>query len=313
MATEVRPDEDGGGWRAWAELVRLPNAFSAVADVAAGYLLRHPSLEQWWELAILAGASIQLYWAGMILNDVFDVDVDQEKRPRRPLPSGRIKVETARRAGFVLLGGGIVTGWVAAGVCGEWFPGAVAMLIAAAVVAYDRFLKATVLGPLCMGACRFFNLLLGMSAAGIPTDRAHWIAAGGLGVYVAGITIYARREAETSSRILLLAGAAVLLCGMGVLATFPEWTSDTVLRSPSQKRLWFALWGLLGANVGWRLLRGLLDPAPSRVQGAVMHALYSLVVLDAALAFAARGPLLGMAVVVLIVPVVVLGRWVYGT
>ena len=36
-----------------------------------------------------------LYMAGMVLNDVYDFEVDARRRPERPLPSGRI---TARRA-----------------------------------------------------------------------------------------------------------------------------------------------------------------------------------------------------------------------
>ena len=49
----------------------------------------------------------------MVLNDVFDVEEDREKRPERPLPSGAIAVDDARKLGIGLLAVGVIGGWVA--------------------------------------------------------------------------------------------------------------------------------------------------------------------------------------------------------
>ena len=45
-------------------------------------------------------AAVALYWAGMILNDVFDIEQDRMQRPSRPLPAGDISMQSAiARAG----------------------------------------------------------------------------------------------------------------------------------------------------------------------------------------------------------------------
>ena len=43
----------------------------------------------------------------MVLNDAFDIDLDREEQPYRPLPSGRISLAAARWLGWNLL----VTHW----------------------------------------------------------------------------------------------------------------------------------------------------------------------------------------------------------
>src|ERR1700720_1278871 len=106
--------------RPYAQLVRLPNVFTALADIALAAMavgaLRHPLPT----LLLLCLASACLYCGGMVWNDFFDVEQDKRERPFRPLPSGRIQRSTAGILGAVLLG----LGWlfaVAAGGCrGEW-------------------------------------------------------------------------------------------------------------------------------------------------------------------------------------------------
>ena len=61
---------------------------------------------------------------------------------------------------------------------------------------YDRRLKGTLIAPLGMGACRFLNVLLGMSAAAEPWYEVHWLIAAAVGIYIAGVTWFARTEAE---------------------------------------------------------------------------------------------------------------------
>ena len=80
---------------AYVQLMRLPNVFTALADVVMGYLFTHNPDEGAGTLvgAIpLLVATALMYSAGMVLNDVFDVEVDRVERPERPLPSGRVPV-----------------------------------------------------------------------------------------------------------------------------------------------------------------------------------------------------------------------------
>ena len=91
--------------RAYLQLVRLPNVFTAMADVLLGYLFTHPRLEPVGHFALLLVASSMLYLAGMVLNDYFDQEQDARERPARPLPSGRVTPQAAR-----LLGGAVAFG-----------------------------------------------------------------------------------------------------------------------------------------------------------------------------------------------------------
>ena len=65
---------------AWLQLLRLPNHATAVADVLAGFLVcTGPRPVDWPPAACWAAiaASLALYAAGMVLNDVYDVELDR--------------------------------------------------------------------------------------------------------------------------------------------------------------------------------------------------------------------------------------------
>ena len=71
--------------------------------------LRHSLLPiGMWTVGLLAAASALFYSAGMVLNDVFDIELDREEQPYRPLPSGRIPLSSARWLGWQLLTLGIM-------------------------------------------------------------------------------------------------------------------------------------------------------------------------------------------------------------
>src|SRR5713101_7173859 len=74
--------------RAYAQLLRLPNVFTALADICLGWLAAlaaGASLTLWPSFAFLMCASAALYSAGMVWNDFFDIEQDQRERPFRPL------------------------------------------------------------------------------------------------------------------------------------------------------------------------------------------------------------------------------------
>ena len=145
---------------AYLQLFRAPNMFTAVADVLAGYLITHGAIDTPGALALLVAASCLLYTAGMVLNDVFDLERDRRERPGRPLPSGRIDPSRARWLGYEMLAAGVGFGWLAGWLTGAIEPGVVASVLAAAVILYDGWLKRTPAGPLGMGTCRALNVLL---------------------------------------------------------------------------------------------------------------------------------------------------------
>src|SRR6186713_1838216 len=86
---------------AYLELVRPANVATALGDVLAGFAvagLGNPGALPW-----LLVSTACLYAGGVVLNDVFDRNVDAVERPERPLPSGRVAVSHASAVGAGLL------------------------------------------------------------------------------------------------------------------------------------------------------------------------------------------------------------------
>jgi 4-hydroxybenzoate polyprenyltransferase len=286
-----------------------------MADVLMGFLFVHRSFGSGngWALGLLIAASSLLYMAGIALNDVFDYAVDLVERPERPLPSARIGLRTARWLGWTMLAVGVGLAVVAAMLVGQVRTAIVAGLLAASIVFYDAWLKRTLLGPLGMGACRMLNVLLGMSAAVGAWQAQHWLVAGAIGTYIVGVTWLARTEARRSRRLHLAGATLVMLAGIGLLASLPRVTDDLVALLQSDPSRWYLLMALLGALIGWRGLRAIVDPRSAVVKNAVGQSILSLVVLDAAACFAAQGTPGGVMVLLLLVPTMIIGQWLEAT
>jgi len=315
----------------WLRLCRAPNVFTALADVSMGFLVARRALDEIGVFACLAGASACLYTAGMVLNDVFDVEIDRMERPFRPLPSGQIGVTTARVFGFGLLLVGMILGAIAgyAAVAKEsvpavpWRSGAIALLLAGSVLIYDGFLKKTPLGPLGMGLCRFFNVLLGMSIAHFAPGPS-WLLyyqpiellpAAGIGLYIVGVTWFAKGEAGRSPVLNLLGGMAVMIAGVALVGWWGSLIRAQQLNFGMNGI--YSLWLLLAVMlvIGQRrCLEAVLNPEPPLVQVAVKQCIFSLILLDATITVFGTGqPMLGLGVALLIAPTMLLGRWVYST
>lgn len=302
---------------AFAQLLRIPNVFTAFADVALGAAVSAAVLPStpnsyWGGLALIALASGCLYLAGMVWNDVFDRLEDSRARPFRPIPSGRVTVRTASVLGVALVALGVALA-AAAGAVGRtgWNsePVAYAIAIAVAVLAYDGGLKRLPVGPVVMAGCRFLNVLFGLSL--IPEDslesalRIH--LAGVVGVYIVGVTWFARTEEGRSSGRQLTAASLViglsLALGLTLMARLPLGSGTP---------LFPYLLVAFGFIVGRPVARAIASPGPREVQAAVKRCVLGLVGLDAVLATAFVG-VPGLAVLFLLPPALVIGKWVYST
>ena len=123
----------------YLRLFRIPNVFTAIADIAMGFLLVRGSPDPAVVFLLLAGASALIYTAGMVLNDVFDIDIDRRERPERPLPAGRISLRSARFIGIGMLSGGVLLAGLAGVFCPveevlAWRPAAVALVLALSLI-----------------------------------------------------------------------------------------------------------------------------------------------------------------------------------
>ncbi|MBI3821531.1 MAG: UbiA family prenyltransferase [Planctomycetes bacterium] len=364
----------------YAQLVRLPNTFTAMADIFLGALATGLLFQRWYVAICLLASSTLLYWSGMIWNDYKDVNQDRKERPSRPLASGRVSMGAARLLAIALTFGGLFMA-VLAGFrieAGNWLfdwrPFVIALLLVIAIMTYDGVLgkwlaffaifiglialvvvyrlgqvypalawlrtdmlfgativvslvsvlglvvgmlqsdiplKATLAGPVFMGLCRFLNILLGLTILTIELPQWGWLLALVIGIYIAGVTWFARTEAQTSSQPMLIGAASAMLVALLLALTVPalvlERTND---REPSW--LFPYLLAGFGCYLGIAVLAAIRRPEPSRVQPVIKRAIMGLVVLDALLASAFVGSL-GLLLVVLLVPGMILGRWLYST
>ena len=259
----------------YLQLIRPANVVTAVADVMAGYAVAGGAHRA--SLASLAVASACLYAGGVVLNDVFDRDIDRRERPERPIPSGRVTVGAAATLGAVLLLAGVGSAAVVNGVAA-----AIAVLTAIAILLYDAGTKRfALLGPVNMGVCRGLNLLLGMTVVPAALQQAWMLGLMPL-VYITAVTALSRGEVHGGRRgvaaYALISLTVVLAALFGLAAVARSWEGM-----------------LLAAVLGWRVLppfaAAYRSPDAGRIRHAIRTGVLSLVILDAAIGATYRGPL----------------------
>jgi 4-hydroxybenzoate polyprenyltransferase len=266
--------------RPYIELIRPANVVTALADVLAGYgiaRLSHDAAVPW----LLVSTSC-LYAGGVVLNDVFDRDLDRVERPERPIPSGRVSVGTAARFGAVLLIAGIVIAAMA-----TLAAGVLAAAIASFVLLYDAWGKRQWLfGPVNMGICRGLNLLLGVAA--VPAALASsWPLALLPFVYITAVTALSRGEVHGGRRevaTFALISLSLVLIALLLLAA--------VQRSPAAALLTVVL-GLVLLPLVWRAYR---TPDAVTIRRAIRGGVLLLAVMDAALGAAYAGNLYSLLI-----------------
>lgn len=296
-----------------AQLMRVANVFTAVADVWMGMILATGELPGLAAVGITATTCL-LYSAGMVLNDVFDHAVDLQERPERPIPSGRISLRGAHLLGWLLLTAGIAAGWWTSVAIGNFLPGFMTTLLALLILAYDGGLKKSLAGPAVMALCRVANVLLGMSLAawwgesGIVFD-APLIPPLAIGLYVFSVTWFARNEAGKSPRWLLVLSIMGIGASLGFCAAMPwiELPGTPLLQVKPEG--WLLLWGVVAALVLRRLVSAVIQPRPQFVQRAVGHAILSLIFIDAALVLGYGGTYWGLMIIALLAPATLLAQW----
>lgn len=292
--------------RTYFQLMRFPAVFTAMADILLGFLLNHRSLQgEEAKFALLLLSSATLYLSGMVFNDVFDRAIDAVERPKRPIPSGRVSVRSASLLGAVLM----ATGVAAAATVGRHSLG-IAAGIVGAIFLYNGFLKKTFAGPLGMGLCRFLNVMLGASGHSLALavwSRYQWQLALAMGVYIAGVTWFARHEAGHSRPISLFGALLVIDLGLaGMIGYVAQYHAAAGAAQPVVLSL-----AVMALILNRRLLTTMFQPTPERVQMSVKILLYSYVLLEATLIYSkTNDPTLAMAAASLLVPAVLIGRWI---
>jgi hypothetical protein len=195
----------------YLQLMRPANLVTSVADIIAGIAISGIVFTFSQELLIpfilLSLSTIGLYGGGVVFNDIFDAHLDAIERPERPIPSGKVSIKNATLLGIFLIVIGLSSAYLVNR--NSFF---IAIIIAILALVYDKFGKHHVfLGPLNMGLCRGFNLLLGVSILPTALSNNFWL--GILPVlYIAAITLISRSEVHGGNRnTILLAGILYLM------------------------------------------------------------------------------------------------------
>lgn len=291
----------------YLRLLRLPALFTTFPDVLAGYAIVRQGAIEPLELILLLLASGCLYLSGMVFNDVFDVAQDTEERPNRPIPAGEISRGRAATLGGTLMLTGVVVGSFVSMVSGI-----VAVALAVSILLYDAGGKRTIFGPLLMGFCRAWNLLLGASvslfAAEGGVSQVPLLMAVLIGVYVTGITLFARSEARLSTPWPLRFGVALIflaLIGWGMAAS-------SFSPGPAMRFVVLMLF-LIAFQLARRVMPALRTGEPKYVQNGVRVMLLTIPMLEA-IAIVAHGgeqavPL-AIAAALMMIPGQILSRFI---
>lgn len=292
--------------RSYLALCRFPAVFTAVADIFLGYALTAgPRFSQRFGLVVIASAG--LYLGGMVLNDILDEAKDAQERPNRPIPSGRVSRKNAWIFYGVLTVIGLMAAFAASGLSA-----AVAATIVLLVWLYDGPLKRTVLGPPAMGACRSGNIILGASAGlgtwtSISDPKVYWVAAA-MGVYICGLTLFARKEAsETPGRTGLIVGWLIANAGLAAAVTWAGWH-----RAEPAGLTALAALLVLTLIVNRPVSAAIVSPEPKRIQAGVRSMLLVLPVWNASLIAMVSGfdgRTWAIATAALLIPAMFVGRF----
>lgn len=306
----------------YLKLIRLPNVFSALADIIAGFFIARfiflpPTLmttRVWLDLGLLGAASACLYLSGMAFNDVADFAEDSRIRPERPIPSGGVSRTGAVAVAAVLM---------LAGLCLASMHSQdslfIAALLAFAILSYDFVCKkpeASMLlvpGPLALGLCRGCNLLLGLSGSDsllyklrtTALPNRFWLPVLASAFFGASVTAFSAQEESGKKASALILGW-LCVCASFSAALLAGW------RFYSDDPLFTALGILLLTWIAFGLIQKtrelLRNPSPSAARALVLTGLKGYCPLDAALLLiigGLRGFLPACAVLLLLLP----GGW----
>ncbi len=285
--------------KACLQLMRLPNIFTAIADIVAGYLMVRGFAVDWFELAGLVVATTGIYGAGCVLNDCCDLEIDRRERPHRPLPAGLVSPRAALALAIFMF---------AMGLAGAALAGPRSFVIAIGiillVIVYDTGAKQhDVAGPLVMGGCRAGNLLLGMSPH-LPVALPLFFPLVNF-VYIALVTRLSGREISGvvggRAGAALIGIAAIVL--LGVILVGGGAIQPAAL-------VYLAMLVVLTLPA---LARAIREQTPAAVQEAVGALILALPFLDAAYAAAVQGLMAGLVVICCLAPALLVKRLFYVT
>ncbi|MGY4383766.1 4-hydroxybenzoate polyprenyltransferase [Pedobacter sp. UYP24] len=272
----------------YLRLMRPANVVTSVADVLAGIAIAGYFLPTalytnggltlgsgppFIPVLLLCISTIGLYSGGIIMNDVFDAELDAVERPERPIPSGLISKNAATIFGGICFFIGIF----AAGMLSRNAQYLSATIMVSCLI-YDKFLKhSSLFGPINMGLCRGLNLLLGISILQGAVQQYWYLAIVPI-IYIAAITMISRGEVHGGGKNTLYFAAVLYVLVIAGIIYF----------AAANKQLPTTLAFVAGfAFMIFRpLLRAVQNPIGPNIGKAVKFGVIALILMNAAWASA---------------------------
>lgn len=324
-------------------LIRAPNLFTVPSNILSGYFATTtPSNADPQQLLALIISSVLLYASGIVLNDYFDMKVDKKERPGRPLASGSIAVRSALiLAASSITAANILTLFVG------WTSFIVSCVLTSVIFGYNYRLKRNAISnPLAMGAARFLNVTLGGSSAlgVVPTMDMMLVFVGYcLFLYTAAISVLSRMEVSEAGRFfnrsylipIVLSFSNILLTVVSILIVgffgylHIAFIFNMIIFLSIMIVTYFHLFTKLGGSrkmVGETQCRKASlkvkkDNASNinrtnvshEIQRTIKTLILSIIILDSIFLSGLVGIYAGLAVILLIIPAILLGRRLYVT
>ncbi len=284
---------------AFAQLIRLPNLFTAAANIIAAHIVVTQGQPQWALLLLTLVASLCFYHGGMILNDCVDIDIDRQERPKRPLPSGAISLSLARGLSISLMAIGLA-------ICYQLsaLTLAIGCALVVAIIVYNLSNRDGYFGCVAMGVCRLLNWCLALSV--VDGFIVYWPYALIVGIYVTALTIISRDEAQANRpelinycRILMVFGSLFFLVTLWLQEVMTPWGAAILVI------------GL--AIILFKLAKLKAQYHSDNIQAMVMFFVLGLIPLDAVLVLVAGYPIPALFIFMLLFPSRFLARRLYVT
>lgn len=287
-------------------LIRLPNLFTLPSNILVGFVIASSlTITSYVQVLLLVTISILLYCVGLILNDLYDYNIDKKERPDRPLASGKITKRTA--VGLVIAFSVLALG-LSLIVSTPTF--VISSILLALIFGYDKYLKETQVGPFTIAATRVMNVMLGASIGfsniiGFPQFVILSFVLAITFVYVCLIGLVSRYEVHGFSKtikLFLIPAIIATIIFLIVLFSFMGFFKYESL-------IILALFSFIMAITFYNIHK----KDPLGIQQIVQNMILSIIVLDSTFLSGIIGVWMGVAVLVLLAPLVILSRKMYMT
>lgn len=287
----------------WMKLGRVSNLPTVWTNVLTGLALASASGTQLHPYTVMFSllAITFAYLAGMLLNDVFDVDFDKLHQQDRPIANGEVALKTVVFVALTLLVCSVSTTLIAAHIAGQSLGQACFSVLAliGCILLYNAWHKNNPLSPVIMGCCRALVYITCALIVSRELTQNVLIPALMLCLYVMGLTYTAKQEhLNQIKRAWPLLGLAVPLIWAGYMAVNDPLAATALF--------------FLCASVAYALHR-VFRRATGDIPVAVVTLIAGIALWDAVVLFASGFPALAMLAMVCWVLTLLLQRGVSGT